>query len=180
MRVAPLILHIRRRLAGNRPASFAPGCRFNAGCTRKLDAMARPVHQYDRNLRTVSGIRGASYTRAMDAYRGDIDCLGRNLADNDDPRRAVASPLAGNRRRCCRNVRPRVMVGRCSPFWMEARRSSASQEQYSLSINPPKFPDSKEASVRLPRVCDLSRSGADRKRSHVDNDSYQSKAFRNL
>ena len=58
------------------------------------------------------------------------------------------------------------MVDRCSPVRMEARGSPASQNSFKLSLsNSPntKFPDSEEAAIRLPRVCDLSRSGAVRK-----------------
>ena len=42
--------------------------------------------------------------------------------------RQVGLPPGSNLGRCPGNVRAGSMVGRCSPFWMEAHRAHASQE----------------------------------------------------
>ena len=52
-------------------------------------------------------------------------------------RRQMGLAAVGNRQCRSRNVRTGFMVGRCSPFWMEAHRSSAPQNEFSLSLRLP-------------------------------------------
>src|SRR5271165_426346 len=71
-----------------------------------------------------------------------------------------------------RNVRTRFMVHRCSPFRVEAHRSSAPQNELSLSLRLPhttRFLASEEGDICPPGVCDLPRCGAARKKNSVDN-----------
>src|SRR5579863_9103602 len=78
----------------------------------------------------------------------------------------------GNCRCCSRNVGTGSLVDRCSPFWVEAHRSSASQNELSLSLRLPyktKFLASEEGDIHPPRVCNLSRFGAARKQESADN-----------
>src|SRR5208337_3782755 len=71
-----------------------------------------------------------------------------------------------------RDVRTRSMVHRCSPFRLEAHRSSAPQNELSLSLRLPIYHQSltsEEGDIPPPRVCDLPRCGAARKRNWAEN-----------
>jgi hypothetical protein len=61
---------------------------------------------------------------------------------------------ARNRWCCSRNVRARFVVNRCSPFRLEAHRSSAPPKQLSLSLRLPvyhRFLTSEEGDIRSPK-----------------------------
>src|SRR5271165_526860 len=124
-RSATPLFHIRRRLAWHRFASHA----------RERDAVERPSHYQDDNVCISSGMRNSSYSRTMDTHCRSADCFGRNLADHDDIWRPLGSPPPRNHwRRSC-NVRTGLVVGRCSPIWVEARTSSSSQEWFYLTLS---------------------------------------------
>ena len=97
-------------------------------------------------------------------------------------RRQMGLAAVGNHRCRSRNVRPGFMVSRCSPFWVEARRSSSSQKVVlTLLKRPPQRPNflpQKKAAIRSPRVCDLPRCGAARKRNWADNGSCLNKGVK--
>lgn len=126
--LATSIFHIRRRLAWHRVASHAPGWRLGTCCTRKLHAVERPSHQRGDNVRISSRIRSSSHPRAMDAFCRNANRFDYNWPDLDPGWRSMDSAFAGDYWRRSRHVRTGLMVRRCAPFWVEARRGSPSQE----------------------------------------------------
>jgi len=121
-------LDIRPRFAWRRPSVDEAGCRYRIGCSWGYDAQGLDS---DRSGHT-SGARGRSRhtvaRRFMDTHRGDTADDHRAVEHLLAGWRSVDSHPLGNPR--CRPGTARTwrLVGRCSPFWMEAHRPSRSKE----------------------------------------------------
>ena len=121
-------LDIRPRFAWRRPSVDEGGCGYCIACSWDYDT---PGSNCDRSGHTSGACgwgRNTAARRFMDAHRGDTGDAHRAVEHLLASWRSVDSHPLGNPR--CRPGAARTwrMVGRCSPFWMEAHRPSRSKE----------------------------------------------------
>ena len=120
--------NIRPRLAWSGASADADGCRRSIDSSRNQYPLGRTsnwsIHtEFDRGR-----CWSASSRWIMDALRGSNSGIDRAMANSIAARRPVDPHPVGNRWRCLGSYRTWRLVGRRSPFWMEAHRYSNSKE----------------------------------------------------